>query len=584
MTINFKELNGCFISKRPFFFYILAFVLLSCSNQEEIHRDYKVLFEVNSVERTVFDFESEYVAHLIQTGQNDSKERRYAFINQMIDEILLAEEASKNGFLDHPTYLSALNFQQRKSMMDFYFVDEMDSLIAPPTDEELRLAYDKKHRKVYVRQLFSMFEDDLAEPLQRLKDGEYFVDVANDFYETESYDSLAGYLGPISYFGVDDAFAEAAFSTYQGDFTEPIRSKFGFHIIYIEYIEFPAMLAEDDYQYRIEGLTSQVRLRNQQVVSNDYVRNLMGSLLVEGNNENLSSLMAVIKDIDSEQIVNTQQSQESPVERWGDRRLDELRASYPNDAILATYVFGDNRIDFTFDDYLNWLPYLSFVESKNRTGASVGRALRNEVLYKIAQSNGYADDKRVKERVEKRGYEILSELYQYDLTMEALADTSEIEVPRLFRNRLIDSKEITLQVEYWRIPASTLQRAEEIKEAIVSGVAPNSFENYEENDFATIEKTDNNYSLLDRSLLNTPVLAHSSEDGWMVLNVSKRNIELVSTTTSVDDLETRYKVYDKLLTEISSLRLTAEIAVDSVLFDDIYELWKQKDTEEKPLN
>ncbi len=565
--------NGCFLWKQPFFFCLLASFAISCSNQEKIHRDYEVLFEVNGIERTVFDFESQYVEYLIQNGQNDSKVRRYAFMNEMIDEILLAEEASQIGFLDHPTYLGALTFQERKSMMDIYFVDEMDALLEPPTDEELRLAFDKKNRKVYVRQLFSMFEEDLVEPLNRLKAGENFVDVANDFYETTEYDSLAGYLGPISYFGVEDAFAEAAFSTYQGEFTDPIRSKFGFHIIYVEYIEFPAMLAEDEYQYRLEGLTSQVRLRNQSLVSNDYVRNLMSTLLVEGNSENLSSLMEVIQNIDSDRIVNTRQTQESPVERWGDRRLDELRASFPEDAVLATYVFGGNKTEFTFSDYLNWLPYLSFIESKERTGASVGRALRNEVLYKIADQKGYREDERVEDRVERRGYEILSELYQYEMTLDALADTSEIIVPRSFRNRLIDDKEFLVQAAYWRILAPDVRTAESIQKSIREGADPKSFENYLEQEYATIERTDKYYSLLDRGLLETPVISRSSVDGWMVLYISERNIELINTSTSVDDIETRYRVYDKVLTEISRLRSMAEIRIDSVLFDDIYEVY-----------
>ena len=99
-------------------------------------------------------------------------------------------------------------------------------------------------------------------------------------------------------------------------------------------------------------------------------------------------------------------------------------------------------MDFTFGDYLKWLPYLSFEESKVRTGASVGRAMRNEVLYQLADKDGYASDKRVVKRVKDRGYEILSDLYQFELTREALADTHTVEVPDDFRNRFLRDRKV----------------------------------------------------------------------------------------------------------------------------------------------
>ncbi|MCG8372648.1 MAG: peptidylprolyl isomerase [Balneolales bacterium] len=556
---------------------ILTVLLFACSKTQETHPDYEILFEVNGIERTVFDFESEYVEHLIKTGKNDSKRERYAFLSEMIDNLLLAEAAPDKGLLEHPTYLAAIEFQERKSIMDVYFVDEMDRLIEPPTDDEVRLAYDKKQRRVFVRQLFSLREEDLTEPYQRLKSGENFVDVANDYFETATYDSSAGYLGPISYFGVDDAFAEAAFSTNQGDFTQPVRSRFGYHIIYVEYIEFPAMLAEDDYQYRKAGITSQVRLRNQQIISDEYVRDLMGTLAVEGNSENISALRDIILNQDEDLIPAVTREQETNIINWDDRRLAQLEASFPNETILATYVLAGERVDFTFDDYLNWLPYLSFQESKSRTGASVGRALRNEVLYEIGVQNGYDKDERVIERVKNRGYEILAELSQYEMTLEALADTNPVVVPASFTDRLIDDRELLLEASYWKILAEDRVRAFQIRDSLQNGANPKAFPAYKEFDFQIIESTNNDFDLVSRGLINNPVLAHSTSEGWMVINVLEREVTEISKSTSVTDLETRYKVYSKINGEIKQLREWASIEIDTLLFDSIYEIWNNTD-------
>lgn len=573
-----SDFFGCLQKRQPFFFVFILFLSLNCSsNEENIHRDFKILFKVNGIERTVFDFETEYVEHLIKTGRNDTKIERYAYLNEMIDNLLLAQTGSETGLLDHSTYLGAVTYQERKSMLDFYFSDKMGELLEPLTDEEIRLAYAKRERKVYVRQLYSQNPLDLKEPYQRLQTGEDFIDVANDFYQTEEYDSLAGYIGPVSYFGVDDAFAEAAYSTNLYEFSEPIRTTLGYHIVYVEFIEFPGMLTEDDYQYRKEGVSSQLRLRKQQLVSNDYVRTLMEGLNVEPNRDNILELRNIITNLDGDNIINSNTNPESTQDNnWTDDRIEQLAAAFDNNTVLATFDQDGDMTEFTFGDYLNWLPYLSFQESKVRTGASIGRGLRNEVIYQLAGKENYMQDERVVKDVEKRGYEILSELYQYNLVLEALSDTKRVEVPNSYRDRLIRSRNVLVQAEYWKIIAKDLQEAEQIKNEIISGDLPLSYDLYSKVDFRAIDPSDNDFSLIQQAILDTPIIGYSSTEGWLVLKVERREIAEISDRTKVADIETRYKVFNTINSTIEQLRENASIAVDTLLFDDIYEVWSER--------
>ena len=184
-----------------------------------------------------------------------------------------------------------------------------------------------------------------------------------DFYKTETYDSLAGYID-LGYFGVDDAFAEAAYSTNLNEFSKPIRTQLGYHIIYIEHIEFPAMLTEDDYQYRKKGVTSQLRLRKQQLVSNEYVQTLMNGLSVEADAENIMKLREIILNLEGNIIINADENPENIEEgNWTDERIQLLERSFDNEAILASYNQNGVIMEFTFGDYIKWLPYLSFQEA-----------------------------------------------------------------------------------------------------------------------------------------------------------------------------------------------------------------------------
>jgi len=155
MTLKIQFSYGCFNLRQPFLF-IIVFVLIffqSCSEKAPIDELEKTLIDVNGIEVSVNEFQSRYVRRLIQTGQNDTKTGRYLFLNELIDNLVLADKSNERDLLDDPIYLKALEYRERKSMIDYYFIDEMDKLIDAPTDEEVRMAYAKKQRKVYVLSL-----------------------------------------------------------------------------------------------------------------------------------------------------------------------------------------------------------------------------------------------------------------------------------------------------------------------------------------------------------------------------------------------------------------------------------------------
>ena len=552
---------------------VLSWLILGCTEPSYIDRDFLVLFSVDGVERTVYDFESSYVAHLISTGKNDSNNEREVHLAKMIDDILLANSAINKGLKNHPIYQAAVDYQKRKSMIDNYFVDEMDEKLEPLTDDEIRLAYAKKQRTVYVRHLYSKNKDEIQQAYDSLESDINFVDLANKFYKTLDYDSSAGYLGPVNYFGVDDVFAEAAYSTNEGEYSKPIRTRLGYHIIFVDHITFPAILAEDEYQYRKQGIESQLRLRKQQLISNDYIYELMSELDVQTNTQNLIELREIISNLDNNSIVQETVNREYSEVIWTDNRIKKLTNSFDGNAVLTTYELDGQLQVFSFGEYLNWLPYLSFQESKLRLGASVGRGLRNQVLYELAQKRNYDEDDRVKQKVEKRAVEILSELNQYQMSIQAIKDTTFLIVPESFRDRLISSKNLLLQAEYWKIPVSSMEEAMSVKNKIEQGSSPIVYPGYQRVDFSSIDNSESDYDLVRKSLIETPIIASSSQTGWMVIQVNKREITEIDTETNVNNLQRSFKVFSKIQTELDSLRSQANIDINTELFEEMYKIW-----------
>ena len=173
-----------------------------------------------------------------------------------------------------------------------------------------------------------------------------------------------------------------------------------------------------------------------------------------------------------------------------------------------------------------------------------------------------------------------TDLYQYALIKTALLDTSSIEVPNSYKDRLIKNRNVVIKSEYWKITTNGLEEAERIKEEINSGDLPISYDAFQMYDYQTIDQSDNDFNLIRKALVNTPVIGYSETDGWMVINVVQRDLTEVKDETSTADIETKYRVFTTINSEIESLRKEATIKVDTLLFNDIYEVWKIRKEEE----
>ena len=133
-----------------------------------------------------------------------------------------------------------------------------------------------------------------------------------------------------------------------------------------------------------------------------------------------------------------------------------------------------------------------------------------------------------------------------------------------------------MRASYWKISARDIDEAMLIKDKIGAGDNPSNFEGFQMIDYRTIVQNESDYSLVEKSLLNTPVVAKSSESGWLIINVQERNITDIAIETKMDDLERSYKAYASIQKEIDSLRTHSFIEIDTTLFYDIAKVWSPK--------
>lgn len=334
-------------------------------------------------------FERSYVDFLIRSGQNDTPANRRAHLDNLIDAVLLAQEADRLGLDEDSAFVVFRERERKKALGTMFFHEELLETLPPPTEAEIRQAFARWKARVVVRHLFYDNREEAEQAHTRLQLGADFLREAQELFDAPG-DSMAGYLGPVRYFQMDDAFAEAAFSLDEGAYSEPVQSRFGWHIILAERVLVNPLLTESEYQVRRGGLESQFRLRRRNLEGNAFVREFMQDLDVDGKGPAIGALADLIDDLTEEvapQPVIT--AQEAGPDRAA---IDSMRALISPETVLATYTYRGSERAFTAGDYLLWLEALPFEEARKNTVNSVGRALRNEVFAAEGDRLGLARD------------------------------------------------------------------------------------------------------------------------------------------------------------------------------------------------
>ena len=386
--------------------------------------------QVNDHVIRVEEFERSYVQVLLQTGQNDSQTSRYAHLNFLIDEQLWYEEALQRNLFSDSLLFEFTELTRKHAIGGRYYEIELVEQLPELTDLEIRQAFARYKQPVMARHLFFRNEQAAHAAYERLRAGHSFLDEAQRTYQTEIFDSTAGWLGEIRYFQVDDAFAEAAFALSIDSFSRPVRTRQGWHIIKVEDQSRAPILTESEFQSRKKGLTDLLHLRKRRLEGDHFVRSFMQTRKVQVNPEAIRSLGAALGRI-------------MPSSMDLDPAFDTAALMLTPETPLATFLMDGKLQTFTAGDYFFWLPKLPLSEATSNPAASVGRAIRNEAFALAGSELGLDDDAMVHREVDRsiRAY-LANSMRQTnpDTTLiEALRAVASIRVDTmLFHQIMID--------------------------------------------------------------------------------------------------------------------------------------------------
>jgi peptidyl-prolyl cis-trans isomerase C len=169
-------------------------------------------------------------------AQLPSETRNEVVLQYVVELTLLAEAAREAGLEDTDQYKRLSRYYELRALRDVFFQQEIRANV---TDEAAQQLYDERigsaepEAEVRARHILVETEDEAKAIIEQLNDGADFAELA----QQESTGPSAANGGDLGFFSKEQMvtpFAEAAFAMETGEISEPVKTRFGWHVIKVE--------------------------------------------------------------------------------------------------------------------------------------------------------------------------------------------------------------------------------------------------------------------------------------------------------------------------------------------------------------
>lgn len=228
-------------------------------------------------------------------GKFTTEEGRKEFLDEIIKEELLYQEASKKGFDDDPAIQKRINEFTRMTLISTLLKREIEDQIVVD-ENETRAFYDKHSDsfklgdEVKAQHILVDTEEEAQDILKKIMKNESFEDLAKNFSKDHSSAPQGGDLGFFARGRMVPEFEKVAFELKPGDVSDPVKTKFGYHIIKV--IE-KKPGKQRDFEEVKDTITKRLKMNQQKSLFESFIQNLRSTNVTEINEAVLKELVSV---------------------------------------------------------------------------------------------------------------------------------------------------------------------------------------------------------------------------------------------------------------------------------------------------
>ncbi len=271
----------------------LFLVLTGCDNLGGEKSDSPVIAKIDKAPITEDDFLKEIsrIPEWART-QFQGDEGKQKFLDELIKRELIYQHALKMRLNNNEEYLDKVREFEKMTLVSLVLKKEVEEKTFVD-DAEVKSFYDQNADKFTVgtqlkaSHILVETEKEAQDIHARIKKGESFSTLAKEFSKDKGSAEKGGDLGYFSRGKMVPEFEQAAAGLKPGEVSEPVKTRFGYHIIKLTDIKkgTPA-----NFEQSAESIKKQILAEKRKNLFDSYVEKLKGELNVVTVEENLASV------------------------------------------------------------------------------------------------------------------------------------------------------------------------------------------------------------------------------------------------------------------------------------------------------
>lgn len=272
---------------------VCMFSLIGCSKSGGKKAAGPVIAKVANAEITKDDFTKE-VSRIPEwaRAQFQGDEGKDKFLDELIKRELIYQNALKMKLDKDAEYLDKIKEFEKMTLVSLVLKKEVEEK-AVVDDAEVKAFYDQNADKFTVgtelkaSHILVDTEQEAKDIHARIKKGENFADLAKKFSKDRGSADKGGDVGYFTRGKMVPEFENAAASLKPGEVSEPVKTRFGYHIIKLTDIK---QGTRASFEQSAESIQRQLLGEKRKKVFDTYVEKLKGELKVVKNAENLKAI------------------------------------------------------------------------------------------------------------------------------------------------------------------------------------------------------------------------------------------------------------------------------------------------------
>lgn len=230
-----------------------SFIFGHCGNVFASAKTGNILAQVGSYKLTVEEFETQIqsLPPQLQMALLRNPELKEQFLDRWVDITLIAQEARNQKLDRDPAVQSKIEDIMNAVLAQEFLQRELEGEV-DTTDDEIE-SYYKDHKDEFIdpesvkarhillkvpegadKKAWEEAESRAKDIKERLKKGEDFAELAKKHSDDPGSKDRGGDLGFFTKGRMKPEFESVAFSLKQGEFSDPVKTNFGYHIIEVQ--------------------------------------------------------------------------------------------------------------------------------------------------------------------------------------------------------------------------------------------------------------------------------------------------------------------------------------------------------------